>query len=103
MTNRYAVLDGPTMPIIGEGEVEPNDTYVEQLTASARAAVEEVVRRGVADPKRVAVGGHSYGARKSTLLFCSVFPGSLTMHPSIPSWIQSPWICSSPPLRWQSP
>ncbi|KAK3245507.1 hypothetical protein CYMTET_44925 [Cymbomonas tetramitiformis] len=35
---------------------------VEQLTESARAAVNEVVRRGVADPARVAVGGHSYGA-----------------------------------------
>ena len=58
------------MPIIGEGEAEPNDTYVEQLTASARAAVEEAVRRGVADPKRVAVGGHSYGTRKIMLLFC---------------------------------
>uniref|UniRef100_A0A7S0MZS3 Probable glutamyl endopeptidase, chloroplastic n=2 Tax=Pyramimonas obovata TaxID=1411642 RepID=A0A7S0MZS3_9CHLO len=58
----YAVLDGPTMPIIGEGDAEPNDTYVEQLTSSARAAVEEVVRRGVADPARIAVGGHSYGA-----------------------------------------
>eukprot|EP00959_Pyramimonas_sp_CCMP1952_P112956 2361175-Pyramimonas_sp.AAC.1 len=50
------------MPIIGEGDAEPNDTYVEQLTSSARAAVEEVVRRGVADPTRIAVGGHSYGA-----------------------------------------
>ena len=39
-----------------------NDTYVDQLVASARAAVDELVRRGVADPKRVAVGGHSYGA-----------------------------------------
>ena len=58
----YAVLDGPTMPIVGEGEEEANDTYVEQLTASARAAVDELVRRGVADPDRVAVGGHSYGA-----------------------------------------
>jgi len=59
----YAVLDGPALPIIGEGEgVEANDTYVEQLVAGARAAVEEVVRRGVADADRIAVGGHSYGA-----------------------------------------
>lgn len=58
----YAVLDGPAMPIIGEGDQEANDTYVEQLTASARAAVDEVVRRGVADPDRIAIGGHSYGA-----------------------------------------
>lgn len=59
----YAILDGPALPIIGEGEgVEPNDTYVEQLVAGARAAVDEVVRRGVADADRIAVGGHSYGA-----------------------------------------
>lgn len=57
----YAVLDGPTMPIVGEGDQEANDTYVAQLTASAKAAVDEVVRRGVADPERICVGGHSYG------------------------------------------
>ncbi|MBT4138464.1 MAG: S9 family peptidase [Candidatus Latescibacteria bacterium] len=62
LASGYAVLDGPTMPIIGEGDQEANDTYVEQLTASAKAAVDEVVRRGVADPKRICVGGHSYGA-----------------------------------------
>jgi len=58
----YAVLDGPTMPIIGEGDAEPNDTYVEQLVASAAAAVDEMVRRGVAERGRIAIGGHSYGA-----------------------------------------
>lgn len=58
----YAVLDDPTMPIIGEGKKEPNDTYIPQLVSSARAAIDELVRRGVTDPNRVAVGGHSYGA-----------------------------------------
>ncbi|MDP3070635.1 MAG: prolyl oligopeptidase family serine peptidase [Opitutaceae bacterium] len=58
----YAVLDDPTMPIIGAGKTEPNDTYVPQLVASAKAANDELVRRGVTDPKRVAVAGHSYGA-----------------------------------------
>eukprot|EP00878_Enallax_costatus_P006199 GHUV01006499.1.p1 GENE.GHUV01006499.1~~GHUV01006499.1.p1 ORF type:complete len:627 (+),score=153.93 GHUV01006499.1:1175-3055(+) len=58
----YAVLDGPGFPIIAEGTEEPNDTYVEQLTASAEAAVKELVSRGVTDPERVSVGGHSYGA-----------------------------------------
>lgn len=58
----YAVLDDPTMPIVGEGDEEPNDTFVEQLVASAAAAVEELVRRGVGDRDRMAVGGHSYGA-----------------------------------------
>jgi dipeptidyl aminopeptidase/acylaminoacyl peptidase len=58
----YAVLDDPKLPILGDGEAEPNDTYVEQLVAGAKAAVDEVVRRGVADPRRIAIGGHSYGA-----------------------------------------
>ncbi len=62
LTQGYAILDGPTMPIVGEGNKEPNDTYVQQLVSSAKAAVDEVVRRGVADPKRIAIGGHSYGA-----------------------------------------
>ena len=58
----YAVLDNPSMPIIGEGQTEPNDTYVEQLVASAQAAVDKVVELGVADRDRIAIGGHSYGA-----------------------------------------
>lgn len=62
LARRYAVLDGPGFPIVAEGEEEPNDTYIEQLTDCARAAVEELQRRGVSDPARIAVGGHSYGA-----------------------------------------
>jgi len=58
----YAVLDGPTLPIVAEGQEEPNDTFLEQLTAGAQACVDECVRRGIVDPKRVSVGGHSYGA-----------------------------------------
>lgn len=58
----YTVLDNFSVPIVGEGSKEPNDTYIPQLVASAEAAVDEVVRRGVADRDRIAVGGHSYGA-----------------------------------------
>lgn len=58
----YAVLDDPTMPIVGEGTAEPNDTYVEQLVANAKAAIDTLTDMGITDPKRVAVGGHSYGA-----------------------------------------
>ncbi|MBA4156481.1 MAG: prolyl oligopeptidase family serine peptidase [Gemmatimonadetes bacterium] len=62
LTQGYAILDGPAMPIIGEGDVEPNDTYIEQLVSSARAAVDKVVEMGVGDRDRFGVGGHSYGA-----------------------------------------
>ena len=58
----YAVLVSPSMPIIGEGDKEPNDTYLPQLVANAEAAVDEVVRRGVTDRDHIAIGGHSYGA-----------------------------------------
>ena len=58
----YAVLNDPTMPIIGQKGKPPNDTYVDQLVANAQAAIDELARRGVTDPKRVAIGGHSYGA-----------------------------------------
>jgi dipeptidyl aminopeptidase/acylaminoacyl peptidase len=58
----YAVLADVAMPIVGEGDEEPNDTFVKQLVASANAAIDEVVCRGVADPDRIAIGGHSYGA-----------------------------------------
>lgn len=58
----YAVFDDPQLPIIGEGDEEPNDTYVEQLVSGAQAAVDVLVERGVTDPNRTAIGGHSYGA-----------------------------------------
>ena len=61
LTQGYAVLDGPSMPIVEQDGVEANDSYVTQLVSSAEAAVEEVVRRGVADRDRIAIGGHSYG------------------------------------------
>ena len=58
----YAIVDDPSIPIVGEGNKEPNDTYVEQLVSGAQAIVDEVVRRGVGDRDRMAIGGHSYGA-----------------------------------------
>jgi len=57
----YAVLDNASMPIVGN-PATVNDTYVEQLVADAKAAVDKAVEIGVADPNRIAVGGHSYGA-----------------------------------------
>ncbi|ATB36988.1 aminoacyl peptidase [Cystobacter fuscus] len=62
LTQGYAVLDNPAMPIVGANGAEPNDTYVEQLRANAEAAVEALVKLGVGDRDRMAVGGHSYGA-----------------------------------------
>ncbi|WP_338847200.1 prolyl oligopeptidase family serine peptidase [Massilia sp. W12] len=58
----FAVLDHPAMPIIGEGEKEPNDTFLPQLIANAEAALDAAVAMGVARRDQAAVGGHSYGA-----------------------------------------
>lgn len=58
----YAVLNNASFPIIGEGDREPNDTFVEQLIMNAEAAINALDELGCIDRERVAVGGHSYGA-----------------------------------------
>ncbi|HYV10106.1 MAG TPA: prolyl oligopeptidase family serine peptidase [Pyrinomonadaceae bacterium] len=57
----YAVLDNATMPVVGTPETV-NNTYVEQIVMSAKAAIDKATEMGVTDPERVGVGGHSYGA-----------------------------------------
>ncbi len=58
----FAILENTEFPIIGIGDEEPNDTFIPQLVANAKAAIDYVVNLGVVDPARCAVGGHSYGA-----------------------------------------
>ena len=62
VTKGYAVLDDAAFPIIGEGTTEPNDTFIPQLVANAEAAIDAVDKLGYINRKKVAVGGHSYGA-----------------------------------------
>lgn len=62
VTRGYVVLDDAAFPIVGEGDEEPNDTFIEQLVANAKAAIDAVDQLGYIDRNRVAVGGHSYGA-----------------------------------------
>ena len=62
ITQGYAVLDDASFPIVGEGDEEPNDTFRSQLVANAKAAIDALDELGFIDRKRVAVGGHSYGA-----------------------------------------
>jgi len=62
VTRGYVVLDNASFPIIGEGTTEPNDTFIEQLVANAEAAIDAVDKLGYINRKKVAVGGHSYGA-----------------------------------------
>jgi dipeptidyl aminopeptidase/acylaminoacyl peptidase len=62
VTKGYAVLDDASFPIIGEGTTEPNDTFITQLIDDAEAAINAVDNLGYINRKKVAVGGHSYGA-----------------------------------------
>lgn len=62
VTQGYAVLMDASFPIVGAGEKEPNDTFIEQLVGNAEAAINKAVEMGVTDRVRVAVSGHSYGA-----------------------------------------
>jgi dipeptidyl aminopeptidase/acylaminoacyl peptidase len=57
----YAIIDSASFPIVGDPK-KAYDTYLEQLVADAKAAVDEAVRLGVADPNRIGVTGHSHGA-----------------------------------------
>jgi dipeptidyl aminopeptidase/acylaminoacyl peptidase len=57
----YAIIDNASFPIVGDPK-KAYDTYLEQLIADAKAAVDEGVRLGVVDPDRVGVTGHSHGA-----------------------------------------
>ena len=57
----YAIIDDASFPIVGDPK-KAYDTYTEQLVADAKAAVDEAVRLGVADPNRIGVTGHSHGA-----------------------------------------
>src|SRR5262249_40524008 len=57
----YAIIDNASFPIIGDPK-KAYDSYLEQLVADAKAAVDEAVRLGVADPDRIGGTGHSHGA-----------------------------------------
>lgn len=61
LTQGYAVLDNAQMPVVGDPKTM-NDTFIPQIVANARAAIDILDQMGIADRKRVGVGGHSYGA-----------------------------------------
>ncbi|WP_406568151.1 S9 family peptidase [Algoriphagus halophytocola] len=62
VTQGYAIMDRTEMPIVGEGDKEPNDYFIDQLVLNAEAAIDKIVDMGIGDRDRIAVGGHSYGA-----------------------------------------
>ncbi|MFB0564517.1 MAG: prolyl oligopeptidase family serine peptidase [Candidatus Aminicenantaceae bacterium] len=78
VTQGYAVLDGAQMPVVGDPETM-NDTFVEQIVSSAKAAIDKLDSMGIVDPKRVGVGGHSYGAfmTANLLAHCDLFAAGI--------------------------
>ena len=70
----YAVMENAAMPVVGTIDVV-NNTYVEQIVADAKAAIDKAAEMGVIDPNRVGVGGHSYGAfmTANLLAHCNLF------------------------------
>ena len=56
-----------------------NNTYVEQIVADAKAAIDKAAEMGVIDPNRVGVGGHSYGAfmTANLLAHCRLFKAGI--------------------------
>jgi dipeptidyl aminopeptidase/acylaminoacyl peptidase len=56
----YAVIDDPLMPVVGDAN-RIYDTYLEQLVAGAKAAVDKAVELGVVDRDRIGITGHSHG------------------------------------------
>jgi dipeptidyl aminopeptidase/acylaminoacyl peptidase len=57
----YAIVDQAAFPIVGDPK-KAYDTYLDQLVLDAKAAVDEAIKLGVADPDRIGITGHSHGA-----------------------------------------
>jgi dipeptidyl aminopeptidase/acylaminoacyl peptidase len=56
----YAVVE-PDAPIVGpQGQM--NNNYVHDLRSNLAAVIDELDRRALVDRRRLAIGGHSYGA-----------------------------------------
>jgi dipeptidyl aminopeptidase/acylaminoacyl peptidase len=78
VTQGYAVLDNAEMPVVGTPETV-NDTFVPQIVSNAEAAIRKLDEMGVGDPRRVGVGGHSYGAfmTANLLAHCDLFAAGI--------------------------
>lgn len=74
----YAVLDNAAMPVVGDPDTV-NNTYLDQIIADAKAAIDKAAEMGVTDPNRVGVGGHSYGAfmTANLLAHCDLFKAGI--------------------------
>lgn len=105
VTRGYAVLDNADMPILGEGENEPNDTFVSQLKENALAAIDYVTSMGVVDIHRIGVGGHSYGAfmTANLLAHTDLFAAGLARSGAYNRTLTPFGFQAEPRTYWQAP
>jgi dipeptidyl aminopeptidase/acylaminoacyl peptidase len=78
VTQGYAVLMDATMPVVGDPETM-NNTFVEQVVSSAKAAIDTLDAIGVVDRTKMLVSGHSYGAfmTANLLAHCDLFAAGI--------------------------
>ncbi|RLP56348.1 MAG: S9 family peptidase [Ketobacter sp.] len=56
----YVVINYPKLPIVHTQDND--DVYLPQLVTGAESLVDYLVEEGISDPKRIVIGGHSFGA-----------------------------------------
>lgn len=105
VTQGYAIIDGAAFPIVGEGDQEPNDTFIEQLVANGKAAIDHAASMGVTDPERVAVGGHSYGAfmTANLLAHCDYFAAGIARSGAYNRTLTPFGFQAEPRTFWEAP
>jgi dipeptidyl aminopeptidase/acylaminoacyl peptidase len=104
VTQGYLVLDMAEMPVVGDSRTR-NDTYREQIVASAQAAIEHLDSLGLIDPRRVGIGGHSYGGFSATnqLTSSKLFAAGVATSGSF-NRTMDPWgFHAEPRTLWQVP
>ena len=105
VTQGYAILNSAAFPIIGEGDTEPNDFFIEQLVANGKAAIDKAAEMGVTDPERVGVGGHSYGAfmTANLLAHCDYFAAGIARSGAYNRTLTPFGFQSEPRTFWEAP